>query len=304
MLLARGPSAATQPAPAAVAPQPVVPAAAPAGAVSTVAAAPGAAPGPDVMQTMEHAGSIYRDIAAQQNTPQALPAGAGAVIPVDHQAERNAQFDEETLRQNAQRIGGRGAEALLKTADAMMQTRTGAVTAAADRQARGDNIAAHEQGEDRRNATTVAGATQVAKARIDAEAPGRVLENAERAVKTRGAVSTMQAQDRYRAALASGDATKIKQAEDDLRAVQGKWEKPANFSAVSINGGIDPTTGMPVGAGMGIVNHNTGEYKIVSPQQVKAGGAAAPPAPAKGAVQNGYRFKGGNPADRNSWEKV
>jgi hypothetical protein len=23
-----------------------------------------------------------------------------------------------------------------------------------------------------------------------------------------------------------------------------------------------------------------------------------------GAVQQGYRFKGGNPADRNSWERV
>jgi hypothetical protein len=30
----------------------------------------------------------------------------------------------------------------------------------------------------------------------------------------------------------------------------------------------------------------------------------APKAPAVGAVQNGYKFKGGNPADQNNWEKV
>jgi hypothetical protein len=30
----------------------------------------------------------------------------------------------------------------------------------------------------------------------------------------------------------------------------------------------------------------------------------APAAPAAGSIQNGYRFKGGNPADRNNWEQL
>jgi hypothetical protein len=30
----------------------------------------------------------------------------------------------------------------------------------------------------------------------------------------------------------------------------------------------------------------------------------APKPPAVGTVQNGYKFKGGNPADKNNWEKV
>jgi hypothetical protein len=32
--------------------------------------------------------------------------------------------------------------------------------------------------------------------------------------------------------------------------------------------------------------------------------SAAPPAPTPGMIQNGYRFKGGNPADKNNWEQV
>jgi hypothetical protein len=31
---------------------------------------------------------------------------------------------------------------------------------------------------------------------------------------------------------------------------------------------------------------------------------AAPKPPAVGTVQDGYRFKGGNPADQKNWEKV
>lgn len=39
-------------------------------------------------------------------------------------------------------------------------------------------------------------------------------------------------------------------------------------------------------------------------QQGRQGQGQAPQAPAAGQVIDGYRFKGGNPADRNSWEKV
>jgi hypothetical protein len=39
-----------------------------------------------------------------------------------------------------------------------------------------------------------------------------------------------------------------------------------------------------------------------NPNLIAAG--RAPSAPAPGSIQNGYRFRGGNPADRNNWEHV
>ena len=56
-----------------------------------------------------------------------------------------------------------------------------------------------------------------------------------------------------------------------------------------------------------------GQFPIVQQQSADqlakierraAGGGDAPGAPPPGHVQDGYRFKGGNPADQNSWEKV
>lgn len=61
-----------------------------------------------------------------------------------------------------------------------------------------------------------------------------------------------------------------------------------------------------------LINGNYGRSAspAAMPSAVEAfGGAAAPSAmapnsPAPGTVRNGYRFRGGNPADRNSWEKI
>jgi hypothetical protein len=44
--------------------------------------------------------------------------------------------------------------------------------------------------------------------------------------------------------------------------------------------------------------------KIANIEQPPAAPGAPPPPPKFGDVQNGYRFKGGNPADKNNWIKV
>jgi hypothetical protein len=63
---------------------------------------------------------------------------------------------------------------------------------------------------------------------------------------------------------------------DTLEALQQKY--------AHLNGGADNFTG----------NGATGSWSDNRP---------APPKPMKGMVRNGYRFKGGDPADRNNWEK-
>lgn len=45
------------------------------------------------------------------------------------------------------------------------------------------------------------------------------------------------------------------------------------------------------------------QRSLAAPEQTQQPQAAAPRAPMKGQVVDGYRFKGGNPADPNSWER-
>ena len=56
--------------------------------------------------------------------------------------------------------------------------------------------------------------------------------------------------------------------------------------------------GQVVGEDVGAFDKRTGQAVGVGGQKSAAG------APAAGEVRGGYKFKGGNPADKNSWEKV
>lgn len=269
----------------------------PAAPASQLAAGPTAAAtgAVDNIAMLQRAGSIYRDIAAMQQ-PANLPAGYGAVIPVDHQAEHNAAFDEEVLRGAAMRAGGRRAAAMLASADAMRTARLAGPLAAANHQAEADKTFATETGQTQRNTATIAGRLDEARARLEAEAPGRNLQNAETAVRVGNSIATMAAQSRYRKALASGDQNEIDSAENELRAAQGKWEKtfPDQYSVTQLNGGIDPLTGQPRGAGAVVVDRRTGNTKIISPDEAK-GQAPAPK------YETGKVYKDAN-GNRATWD--
>ena len=84
---------------------------------------------------------------------------------------------------------------------------------------------------------------------------------------------------------------------EQLRALSGK-EAPNRFTVVPGGQEIDPTTSMVVTRPARVFNNQSGQF-VDQP-----GGQAAPAAPRVGEVRGGYRFKGGNPADQASWEKV
>lgn len=84
---------------------------------------------------------------------------------------------------------------------------------------------------------------------------------------------------------------------EQIRALSGK-EAPNRFTVVPGGQEIDPTTNMAVTRPARVFNNQSGQFVD---QQGAPGASAAPRA---GEVRGGYRFKGGNPADQASWEKV
>lgn len=263
----------------------------PAGAVSRAAAVPAATPGiqlgaveteqaavpvqtsQDRIDTYNRAGQTYREISAMQLEKNQTPAGMGMVVLPDGQAERNAQFDAKTMRDQGMK-GGRGAAALLAGAD-RIDDRVAAGKVGTSEQVR--NL----QGQQAVTAAVAQkSAAELQREQVrEAGAANRAAPAAaESAQRTKGTIATLAAQEQYRKALASGEPKAIQAAEDALRAAQGKWEKApqaAKFNAVPIPGGTDPVTGMPRGAGAIVVNQATGETRIVSPEEAK-GQAAAP----------------------------
>ena len=82
---------------------------------------------------------------------------------------------------------------------------------------------------------------------------------------------------------------------EQIRVLNGK-DQPARYAVAQGGQEIDPVTGQLVTRPAMVFNQQTGE--IVQQQ------GAPSQAPRAGEVRGGYRFKGGNPADQNNWEKI
>ncbi len=82
-----------------------------------------------------------------------------------------------------------------------------------------------------------------------------------------------------------------------LREVQGQAQQADPYLVVPGGQQIDPTSQRAYNTPASVFNRQTGQWV----QQPGQGGAAMPQA---GAVQGGYRFKGGDPSKQTSWEKV
>lgn len=120
-----------------------------------------------------------------------------------------------------------------------------------------------------------AGRAAVDAGRAVSEASYQGAQAGEARARTRSTISTLAAQEAYSKALASGDAKAIQAAEQNLRALQGKYEKeppPDLFTTTAIPAGVDPVTGMPRGAGAIVTNRRDGSVRIISADEAKGPG--------------------------------
>lgn len=111
-------------------------------------------------------------------------------------------------------------------------------------------------------------------------------------------LNTQMASARERLLGATTEAEKAA-AIDELRALQGKYEKEAAdmFTPTMIPGAMDANGGRDPGS-LAVVDRRTGKVTY------SAAPVVAPPPPKVGMVQDGYRFKGGDPKVGKNWEKV
>jgi hypothetical protein len=127
----------------------------------------------------------------------------------------------------------------------------------------------------------------------------------------------MQRQRQYAQALQAAQMQRAQQFADQKALYAWKQANPAptQFEQDLRAAGIDPAS--PQGRQLyqqkvanaatapPIVQRNADGTSTIYPAgSIPRGGAATSAGPAVGAVDGGYRFKGGNPADPNAWEPV
>lgn len=213
----------------------------------------------------------YGGTGGQSGNDQALQAARMAAI------ERG---DVEAVRQSyGGNFGGKVAgdvdiDALRNNGRPMTARKLGAIN-----KALADRDAAAAAGEDRAMARTKG-----------------ALDNKKTSLEIKAAESLLAAQDRLNSAKTEEERGR---AMKELMALQGKYDKelPNRFTVVP-GGQAITDQGVPYTVPARVINNQTGQF-VEQPQQQQP---MAPPA--KGTVQSGYRFKGGDPSKQSNWEKV
>lgn len=232
----------------------------------------------------------YKAPAAAQQAPQ--PAGfhpyqqqspAGGVIGNSDASrrERDALIRAASTPHRGAQNGQLTANQL-RTLAGLQEGDQRAATEAANQQAATERAAMQEAGANSRALSR----DEIDRRRADTESllkgfEARGLERVEKLYQQLDAAETPEA----RAAIA-----------EQLRALSGK-DAPNRFTVVPGGQEVSPQ-GMPYTRPSMVLNNQTGQFVD---QQGAPGASAAPRA---GEVRGGYRFKGGNPADQASWERV
>lgn len=101
-----------------------------------------------------------------------------------------------------------------------------------------------------------------------------------------------------RQVAAEQDPTKRRSLVEYMRDVEGRAQPADPYLVVPGGQNVDPISGKAYNTPSTVFNRQSGQFV----QQPQVQGAQTPPA--VGSVQQGYRFKGGDPASPGSWERV
>lgn len=150
-----------------------------------------------------------------------------------------------------------------------------------------------EAGESQRTGVREAGANNRANASNQIQQGELGLRKEAQGFQSRAAQRQEDLQAKYEAAKTPEERSAIAQ---QIRDLSGKQEPQNRFTVVPGGQAFNPD-GTPYTLPARVLNNQTGAF-VDQPQ------AAEQVAVKAGEVRKGYRFKGGNPADQASWEKV
>lgn len=232
------------------------------------------------------------------------PAGVGVIADGDaaRREARNASVGSSmTTVAGARGMTSSQRNDITQRMDSARRDATARATTEANNAAALQREQMQQSGANSRSVLQEAGANARAGASTAIQAGDLALRQEAQGFQTRAARELEQ----VRAAALDPKATaeQRQQALQSLNALQGKNQSQSlrdNFMTVGGGQEWDATAGVMRNVPQRLVDLRTGQDVSGQPGQ----GTQSSGPPKVGAVQQGFRFKGGNPADRNNWERI